>query len=83
MSLIFFQTSGFIPSNVSLPAISSLSTVKSTQISNCNVDEGALIDEKTSVKDSHIGPASIIEPKTRVSNCVIMGNVTIKERYSL
>ncbi|CAD6240576.1 GSCOCG00008854001-RA-CDS [Cotesia congregata] len=74
------MTSGFIPSNVSLPVISSLSTVKSTQISNCNVDEGALIDEKTSVKDSHIGPASIIEPKTRVSNCVIMGNVTIKER---
>lgn len=61
--------------------ISLLATVKSSQVVDCKIDENVLIDEKTSVKQSHIGPACIIESKTRVSDCVIMGNVTIKQRF--
>ncbi|XP_057318108.1 translation initiation factor eIF-2B subunit gamma [Microplitis mediator] len=68
------------PYNIITQTISPLATVKSTQVVNCRIDEGALIDEKTSVKESHIGPAATIEPKTRISDSVIMGNVTIKQR---
>lgn len=62
---------------------SSSATVKSTQIQNCSIDENAFIDEKTSLKFSHIGPNAVVETKTRISNSVIMGNVTIKQRQDI
>lgn len=61
-------------------AISPLATVKSTQITDSQVDEAAVINEKTSIKATHIGPASTIESKTRISDSIIMRNVTIKQR---
>ncbi|XP_046830760.1 translation initiation factor eIF-2B subunit gamma [Vespa crabro] len=62
---------------------SSSATVKSTQVQNCSIDENAFIDEKTSLKVSHIGPNTIVETKTRILNSVIMGNVTIKQRCAI
>lgn len=60
--------------------ISSTATVRSTQVQECRIDDNAFIDEKTSLKQSHIGPNSVVETKTRISHSVIMGNVTIKQR---
>ncbi|XP_043504412.1 translation initiation factor eIF-2B subunit gamma [Polistes fuscatus] len=62
---------------------SPLATVKSTQVNNCSIDDNAFVDEKTSLKFSHIGLNTIIETKTRISNSVIMDNVTIKEKCSI
>ena len=45
----------------------------------CFVAEGAKISEKTTTKGSSVGPNSCIEPKVRVTNCVLMENVVIKE----
>lgn len=47
----------------------------------CSVDDNALINEKTSLKESHIGPNVLVESKTRVSSSIVMENVTIKQRY--
>ncbi|XP_015116888.1 translation initiation factor eIF-2B subunit gamma [Diachasma alloeum] len=66
--------------NITNNVISPLATVKSTQVTNCRIDELASVDEKTSIKQSHIGPGSVIEQKTRVADSVIMGNVVIKQR---
>ncbi|XP_012223727.1 translation initiation factor eIF2B subunit gamma [Linepithema humile] len=63
-----------------LPSISSMANVRSTQVQECRIDDNAFIDEKTSLKYSHIGPSSIVESKTRISQSVIMANVTIKQR---
>jgi len=63
-----------------LPSISSTATIRSTQMQECRVDDCALIEEKTSVKYSHIGPNCVIKSKTRVSQSVIMENVTIEQR---
>lgn len=46
----------------------------------CCVDDNSTIEEKTSLKHSYIGPNSVVESKTRVSQSVIMGHVTIKQR---
>lgn len=53
--------------------------IKSTQVENCLFGENVSISEKTSIKHSHFDTNSNVEPKTRVSNSVIMGNVTIKQ----
>lgn len=55
-------------------------TVKSTQVQNCSIDDNASIENKTSLKSSHIGSSSVVDSKTRISNSVIMGDVTIKQR---
>lgn len=67
--------------NITNNPISPLAVVKSTQIIDCKIDEGTLVGEKTSLKHSHIGSCSRIEPKTRISDTVVMGNVTIKQRF--
>ncbi|XP_012288671.1 translation initiation factor eIF-2B subunit gamma [Orussus abietinus] len=72
--------SGTITGIFPLPTISSSANVKSTQVQNCRIDENAFVDEKTSLKLSHIGPNTTIESKTRVSQSILMGNVTIKQR---
>lgn len=61
--------------------ISSLSTIKSTQMGENSVAVGdnTTISEKTSIKTSVIGPNCMISPKTRVSDSYIMKNVTIEE----
>lgn len=57
-----------------------MANVRSTQVEECRIDDNAFIDEKTSLKFSHIGPNSVVESKTRISQSVIMANVTIKQR---
>ncbi|XP_034942410.1 translation initiation factor eIF-2B subunit gamma [Chelonus insularis] len=66
--------------NIENNVISPMATVKTNQVTASNIDEGALIDEKTSIKQSFIGPATIVEPKTRISDSIVMGNVTVKQR---
>lgn len=66
------------PSEISPSAV-----VKSTQIQSCRIDDGAFVDEKTSLKQSYIGSSTTIETKTRISDSVIMGNVTIRQRYTV
>lgn len=56
--------------------------MKTKQIDdNCTVGEKTIINEKTSVKNSFIGSNCNIENKVRLTNCILMNNVTIKERY--
>lgn len=63
-----------------LPNVSNTATINSTQLQNCCVDDNAFIDEKTSLKESHIGPSAKVESKTRISDSVVMENATIKQR---
>ncbi|KAK0167537.1 hypothetical protein PV327_004923 [Microctonus hyperodae] len=60
--------------------ISPLAIVKTSQIVNSCIDEDTLVDEKTSIRTSHIGPNAIIKSKTRIGDSIIMQNVTINER---
>lgn len=61
--------------------ISPESEIESTQLEKdtCFIDAQTKIAPKTSVKTSSVGRGCIIENKTRISDCIIMNNVTIKE----
>lgn len=60
--------------------ISPSATVKSTQMQDCSIDDNAFIDEKTSLKFSHIGAKVTVESKTRIAQSVLMENVVVKQR---
>lgn len=62
--------------------VSPLATVNCTQMLNCAVSDGASIAEKTSLKNSVIGHQAVIGTKTRISDSVIMNNVTVEEGYA-
>lgn len=56
------------------------SEVKTKQIDDsCTVGEKSLVSEKTSIKNTFIGANCTVENKVRLSNCILMNNVTIKE----
>lgn len=58
--------------------------VQSNQVDEkCVIWEGAKLHERTSFKSAVIGPNCEIQSKTRVFNSVLMGNVTIGERYDI
>lgn len=63
--------------------VSAQSNVKSTQIANCAIADHAIISEKTSLKDTIVGVGSKVNPKTRISNSVLMNGVVIHEGYVL
>lgn len=48
---------------------------------DCYVDNNALIEEKTSLKHTHIGPNVTIESKTRISQSVLMESANVKQRF--
>ncbi|KAK9305587.1 hypothetical protein QLX08_003375 [Tetragonisca angustula] len=64
----------------SVPIIAPTATVHSTQIQDCRVDNNALIEEKISLKHTHIGPHVTVESKTRISQSVLMESAIIKQR---
>lgn len=56
------------------------SDVKTKQIDEtCTVGEKSIIAEKTSIKSTFVGANCVIENKVRLTNCILMNNVTIKE----
>lgn len=56
------------------------SDVKTKQIDETStVGEKSLVNEKTSIKNTFIGANCTIENKVRLTNCILMNNVTIKE----
>lgn len=56
------------------------SEVKTKQIDECStVGDQSIISEKTSIKNTFIGANCKIENKVRLTNCILMNNVTIKE----
>lgn len=58
------------------------SDVKTKQIDEmCIVGEKSLINERTSIKSTFIGANCTIENKVRLTNCILMNNVTVKEGY--
>lgn len=59
--------------------VSPNATVHCTQITGSGVSHGATVSEKTSLKNAMVGPNSVINPKTRISDSAIMANVTIEE----
>ncbi|EFA10335.1 translation initiation factor eIF2B subunit gamma [Tribolium castaneum] len=60
------------------------SEIKSSQVDDkCVVWEGAKLHEKTSFKNSVIGANSEVCSFSRVFNCIVMNNVTIKEKVAL
>lgn len=59
--------------------VSSNATVNCTQMTASGVSHGATVAEKTSLKNSVVGPQSIVNPKTRISDSVLMANVTVEE----
>lgn len=60
--------------------IHSNSEVKTKQIDEtCTVGEKSIIAEKTSIKSTFIGANCTIENKVRLTNCILMNNVTIRE----
>lgn len=61
------------------PLVSANATVNCTQMTTCGVSPGATVSEKTSLKNSVIGPMSFVSPKTRISDSVLMANVTVEE----
>lgn len=61
------------------PLVSANAVVNCTQMTACGVSHGATVAEKTSLKNSIVGPHSVVNPKTRISDSVIMANVTIDE----
>lgn len=48
---------------------------------DCYVDNNSLIEEKTSLKHTHIGPSVIIESRTRISESVLMESTNVKQRF--
>ncbi|XP_012144904.2 eukaryotic translation initiation factor 2B subunit gamma isoform X2 [Megachile rotundata] len=62
-----------------LKNVSPTATVHSTQIQGCSIDDNCTISEKTSLRESHLGPNTVIDSKTRVSYSTVMENVTIKQ----
>ncbi|KAL3268970.1 hypothetical protein HHI36_008056 [Cryptolaemus montrouzieri] len=63
---------------------SSKAETKSTQVDNkCIVWEGAMLNERTSFKNSIIGPNVEVDRFSRVFNCILMKNVILKERVAL
>lgn len=56
------------------------SEVKTKQIDEAStVGEKSVVSEKTSIKTTFIGANCTIENKVRLTNCILMNNVTIKE----
>jgi len=56
------------------------SDIKSTQMDDsCVVGEHSSIAEKTSIKGCNIGAHCQIEPKVRLTNCILMNGVKIQE----
>lgn len=57
------------------------SEIKSSQVDEeCVVWESARLSEKTSFVNANVGPNSEVQSFSRVSNSVVMNNVTIKSR---
>lgn len=50
---------------------------------DCRINNNSFIDDKTSIKNTHIGQNVTIESKTRISQSVLMEAVTIRQRYYL
>lgn len=61
------------------PLVSPNAVVNCTQMTACGVSHGATVAEKTSLKGSIVGPHSVVNVKTRISESVIMANVTVEE----
>lgn len=56
------------------------SEVKTKQIDEYStVGDKTVISEKTSIKGSFIGANCTVENKVRLTNCVLMNNVVVKE----
>ena len=49
---------------------------------DCLVGESSQLSDKCSIKHSVIGQSCIIGDKVRITNCIIMDNVTIKKEYN-
>jgi translation initiation factor eIF-2B subunit gamma len=63
-----------------LTPIHRTSEIKSTQIDDsCIVGEQTSIAEKTSIKNCNIGAHCQIEPKVRLTQCILMNGVKIRE----
>lgn len=59
----------------------STAEIKSNQVdSRCVIWENCKLNEKTSFKNSVVGANTEVRSFSRVFNCVIMNNVTIKEK---
>ena len=71
-----FQENSTHPSLIAISAI-----INSTQVKDIAVAEKAKLAEKTSLSFSTFGPYSQVDPKTIITNCVIMGHATIEEGY--
>ena len=61
------------------PLVSQNATINCTQMVASGVSHGATVSEKTSLKNSIVGPHSVVNPKTRISDSVLMANVTVEE----
>ncbi|XP_066993456.1 translation initiation factor eIF2B subunit gamma [Anabrus simplex] len=69
-----------VTGNRELIAINPTSEIKSTQVDgDCMVGEQSFLSEKTSFKASSIGAHCTVESKVRVSGCIIMNGVKIRE----
>lgn len=66
-----------------LTNVSSEAIIESTQFEKetCFVGAGTTISGKTSIKSTSFGSGCLIRPKARISECIIMNNVQVKEGY--
>lgn len=61
------------------PLVAPNAQVNCTQMVTCGISYGATVAEKTSLKNSIIGPNSVVNPKTRISDSVLMAGVIVDE----
>lgn len=61
------------------PLVAASATVNCTQMVDSGVAFGATVAEKTSLKNTTIGPHSVVQSKTRISDSIVMANVTVEE----
>lgn len=61
------------------PLVSRSAVINCTQMTGCGVADGANVAAKTSLTNSIVGPHSVVNPKTRITDSVVMANVTIDE----
>lgn len=61
--------------------VSPEATIESTQFESetCFVGPNTTISGKTSIKSTSFGSGCLIKPKARISECIIMNNVQVKE----
>lgn len=58
--------------------------IESTQVDEkCVIWDNATLHDKTSFKNSIIGPNVEVSSLSRIFNCILMKNVKIEERYVL